>query len=91
MALHHALTGLRHRVLLEDRIKPAIEQAARTGKRVVACFIDLPHFKHIHDAGGPKSGDAMSQAIGPMFKNGLREGDLFARWGVTNSLPCRLA
>lgn len=81
MALHDALTGLPNRVLLEDRIQQAIQQAARNGNRVGVCFIDLDHFKNINDAYGHKAGDALLLALAQLLKGCLRDGDTLARWG----------
>lgn len=81
MALHDALTGLPNRVLLEDRIQQAIQQAMRTGRHVGICFIDLDHFKNINDAYGHKAGDAYLLALAQLLKSCLREGDTLARWG----------
>ena len=81
MALHDALTSLPNRVLLEDRIKQAIQQATRTGNRVGVCFIDLDHFKNINDAYGHKAGDALLLSLSQILKGGLRDGDTLARWG----------
>ena len=81
MALHDALTSLPNRVLLEDRIKQAIQQASRTGNRVGVCFIDLDHFKNINDAYGHKAGDALLLALSQILKVCLRDGDTLARWG----------
>ncbi len=81
MALHDALTSLPNRVLLEDRIQQAIQQAARTGNRVGVCFIDLDHFKNINDAYGHKAGDALLLSLSQLLKSCLRDGDTLARWG----------
>jgi diguanylate cyclase (GGDEF)-like protein len=81
MALHDALTGLPNRVLLEDRIQQAIQQAARNGNRVGVCFIDLDHFKNINDAYGHKAGDALLIMLAQLLKGCLRDGDTLARWG----------
>ncbi len=81
MALHDALTSLPNRVLLEDRIKQAIQQASRTGNRVGVCFIDLDHFKNINDAYGHKAGDALLLSLSQLLKDCLRDGDTLARWG----------
>ena len=81
MALHDALTGLPNRVLLEDRIRQAIQQASRSGGRIAVCFIDLDHFKDINDAYGHKTGDELLRAIVHTLRSCLREGDTLARWG----------
>jgi diguanylate cyclase (GGDEF)-like protein len=81
MALHDALTNLPNRVLLEDRIKQAIQQAARIGNRVGVCFVDIDHFKDINDAYGHKVGDALLLLLAQQLKSCLRDGDTLARWG----------
>lgn len=81
MALHDALTSLPNRVLLEDRIRQAIQQASRTGAHVAVSFIDLDHFKDVNDAYGHKTGDALLLALSQSLKGCLREGDTLARWG----------
>lgn len=81
MALHDALTGLPNRVLLEDRLKQAVQQAGRAGQHVGVCFIDLDHFKNINDAYGHKTGDAYLLALAQVLRGSLREVDTLARWG----------
>ncbi|HEX5806028.1 MAG TPA: EAL domain-containing protein [Macromonas sp.] len=81
MALHDALTGLPNRVLLEDRLKQAVQHALRESKHVGVCFIDLDHFKNINDAYGHKTGDAFLLSLTQVLKGCLREGDTLARWG----------
>jgi diguanylate cyclase (GGDEF)-like protein/PAS domain S-box-containing protein len=81
MALHDALTNLPNRVLLEDRIKQAIQLASRNGCRVAICFIDLDHFKNINDTYGHKLGDALLLMLAKVLKTSLRDGDTLARWG----------
>lgn len=81
MATHDVLTGLPNRVLLEDRVRQAIQRAVRSGERVGVCFIDLDHFKNINDAYGHKQGDLLLQSIAGVLRGCLREGDTLARWG----------
>lgn len=81
MALHDALTNLPNRVLLEDRIKQAIQIATRSGDRVAICFIDLDHFKNINDTYGHKLGDALLLILSRVLKENLRDVDTLARWG----------
>lgn len=81
MALHDALTSLPNRVLLEDRIQQAIQQASRTGASVAVSFIDLDHFKDVNDAYGHKTGDALLVTLAHLLKTSLRDGDTLARWG----------
>jgi len=81
MALHDSLTGLPNRVLLEDRVKVAMSQAARTLQKVGVCFIDLDHFKTVNDTLGHSAGDKLLLAFSERLRRQLREGDTVARWG----------
>ena len=81
MALHDALTGLPNRILLDDRISQAIQQANRGDSRVAVCFIDLDHFKDVNDAYGHKVGDELLLGIVRRLRACLREGDTLSRWG----------
>jgi diguanylate cyclase (GGDEF)-like protein len=81
MALHDALTGLPNRILLDDRISQAIQQASRGDSRVAICFIDLDHFKDVNDAFGHKVGDELLLGIVRRLRACLREGDTLSRWG----------
>ena len=81
MAMHDALTNLPNRILLEDRIKKAIQMAERHQQHVAVCFIDLDHFKNINDAYGHKAGDALLKTLAGKLDDSLRVGDTLARWG----------
>ena len=81
MAMHDALTNLPNRILLEDRIKKAIQLAERHQQHVAVCFIDLDHFKNINDAYGHKAGDALLKTLAGKLDDSLRVGDTLARWG----------
>lgn len=81
MAMHDSLTNLPNRVLLEDRIRKAIQLATRNQHKVAVCFIDLDHFKNINDAYGHKAGDHLLQTLARALEASLREGDTLARWG----------
>jgi diguanylate cyclase (GGDEF)-like protein/PAS domain S-box-containing protein len=81
MALHDALTSLPNRILLEDRIKIALRLAARAGRMVGVCFIDLDHFKVVNDSLGHKAGDRLLIAFADRLRAELRIGDTLARWG----------
>ena len=81
MALHDALTGLPNRVLLEDRLKVALQTARRSAHKVALGFIDLDHFKEVNDSLGHKTGDQVLVALSERLRRHLRAGDTLARWG----------
>ena len=81
MALHDALTGIANRILLEDRLKQAIQMADRHQRQLAILFFDLDHFKQINDSLGHKVGDQLLIAVTARIEEIIRAGDTLARWG----------
>ena len=81
LANHDQLTSLPNRNLLLEHLNMAVAQAARTGERVAALFIDLDRFKNVNDTLGHHFGDALLQQVAQRFRSCLRESDLVARLG----------
>jgi diguanylate cyclase (GGDEF)-like protein/PAS domain S-box-containing protein len=81
MANHDALTGLPNRILLQDRLAHAIQQAQRTQRMVGVMFIDLDRFKHVNDSLGHEAGDQLIIEIARRLADTLRESDTVARQG----------
>lgn len=44
-------------------------------------MIDLDHFKHLNDTAGHAAGEAALRRYAGLFRTGLRDGDVAARWG----------
>jgi len=80
-ALHDALTGLPNRVLFQQHLVGAIEDAEARNGSVAVMLMDLDHFKEINDTLGHHFGDALLKEIGPRLSTVLREHDLMARLG----------
>ena len=80
-AQYDNLTGLPNRILLQDRLKLAIEHADRTNNQVWVAFIDLDRFKTINDSMGHAVGDALLTEIGARLEKEVRETDTVARFG----------
>jgi len=81
MAHHDVLTNLPNRLLLDARLKHAIERARRTKNQVAVIFLDLDHFKHINDSLGHHVGDQLLQKVGAALQGCVREDDTVARLG----------
>ena len=81
IAFHDVLTGLPNRLLLADRMRQATLGAARSGKRVAVCYLDLDGFKAVNDKYGHDSGDELLGEISQRIETHLRAEDTAARVG----------
>ncbi len=81
LANYDTLTGLPNRHLFQDRLKHAIQQAERSGKKVALLFLDLDHFKAVNDALGHPIGDQLLVQATDRIKHSIRESDTAARLG----------
>jgi diguanylate cyclase (GGDEF)-like protein len=80
-AMHDSLTGLPNRILLNDRLSVAIENAKRTHRSLSLIMIDLNRFKEINDTLGHHIGDHLLVQVGHRLSNLLRGSDTVARLG----------
>jgi diguanylate cyclase (GGDEF)-like protein len=71
------LTGLTNRRRLEVEIRELL----RTRTLFALAVADLDKFKEINDTYGHEAGDRVLRFFSQIAGAGLREGDLFARWG----------
>jgi len=81
IAHHDSLTDLPNRVLLNNRLEQAIQNATRHKTFLSVYFIDLDNFKVINDSLGHAIGDKVLQDVTVRLKNILRINDTLARWG----------
>ena len=81
MAHNDALTGLPNRLVLEQRLSVALEQARACDGRVTLIFIDLNGFKTINDQHGHAVGDRVLAVIAARLKQLSRAADTVARIG----------
>ncbi len=80
-AQYDHLTGLPNRILLQDRLKLAIEHSDYTGKAMWVVFIDLDRFKVVNDSMGHTVGDQLLKEIGNRLLAETRDSDTVARFG----------
>ena len=81
LALHDALTKLPNRVLLEDRLDRAAQDADREQGRFAVMFMDLDGFKAINDAYGHHVGDSLLVDVAERIRANVRTRDTIARVG----------
>jgi diguanylate cyclase (GGDEF)-like protein len=81
MALHDTLTGLATRLLLQDRLKIAVEAARRHQTALAFLIVDLDRFKDINDSFGHPAGDEVLRVSANRLLLAVRIGDTVARIG----------
>ncbi len=81
LAHYDMLTALPNRVLLQDRLRHALDRSQRNQTRVALLFIDLDRFKYVNDSLGHAIGDRLLQVVALRFNSTVREQDTVARVG----------
>jgi diguanylate cyclase (GGDEF)-like protein/PAS domain S-box-containing protein len=81
LAYHDLLTGAANRVLFEQQLKLALENARQTETMVAVMFIDLDGFKLVNDTMGHDAGDRLLIAAAQRLMSCLGEEDLVGRMG----------
>lgn len=80
-AQYDNLTGLPNRILLQDRLRQAIEHSGRTGNPMWVAFLDLDRFKFVNDSLGHEAGDNLLIEISKRLQQTIRDTDTLARFG----------
>lgn len=76
-----ALTGLRNREVLWDRLTHGIALARRRGDRLAVYFLDIDGFKHVNDEFGHAVGDLLLQRVAQVLAATVRDSDTVCRLG----------
>ncbi len=75
------LTRLHNRAVFTERLKQAVDRAARQGSLTAVLLIDLDGFKAVNDSQGHAVGDAVLVTVARRLKASVRGGDLVSRFG----------
>jgi diguanylate cyclase (GGDEF)-like protein/PAS domain S-box-containing protein len=81
MATRDHLTGLPNRILFQDRVSCAIENAKRNSVECSVLFLELHDFKQVSDTFGLEAGDAVLGEVGRRLSESLRASDTVSRVG----------
>jgi two-component system cell cycle response regulator len=76
-----ALTGLRNRAHMDERLAAEVSGCARTGNPLSLIMIDLDHFKKLNDTFGHPFGDLVLQRVGDFLARSIRPCDVACRYG----------
>lgn len=80
-AHHDPVTLIPNRRRFDDRLRQAIDDAARQGSSCVCVVLDLDGFKMVNDRLGHSAGDGVLRAIATRGVGAIRPSDTFARIG----------
>jgi diguanylate cyclase (GGDEF)-like protein len=81
LAHYDHLTGLPNRLLFNDRLQQACQNAARIDKLLALIFVDLDRFKYINDSMGHSFGDRLLSITADRLSASVRQTDTVARLG----------
>jgi diguanylate cyclase (GGDEF)-like protein/PAS domain S-box-containing protein len=76
-----SVTGLAPRRFGELHLNTLMRAVAEQATTLGVLYIDADHFKNVNDTFGHKTGDEVLRMVAQSLANGLRRGDIPARWG----------
>lgn len=75
------LTGTANRRGLMQQLEDLHARAHQGGRGYAVMMVDIDHFKAINDQHGHAEGDSVLIRVAQNLRDGLRAGDVVARWG----------
>ena len=81
LARYDTLTGLPNRMLINETLARAMEDAERTGRRCAFMMIDLDRFKAVNDTLGHPVGDRLLSRVAERLRALMTEHELCGRLG----------
>lgn len=81
LASHDELTRTLNRRALMARLEEQRSRAERFGEPFCVALLDLDHFKAVNDTHGHAAGDSVLRAFAGLAQAGLRDSDVFGRYG----------
>ena len=81
MAYHDSLTALPNRLLFNERLTGALQQAKGTDQRLAIMFLDLDRFKLVNDTLGHGMGDKLLIGVASRIISCIGPDDVVARMG----------
>ncbi len=81
LARTDTLTGLLNRRGFDEFSSPLLPRARRSKQAVSVILCDVDHFRRINDQYGHNAGDHVLKALARFLSEGLRDGDVFGRFG----------
>jgi diguanylate cyclase (GGDEF)-like protein len=81
MTITDALTGLRNRRFLLQRIDEDVSLALRQGTDLLFFLVDIDRFKQVNDELGHAAGDRVLAQMRERLENVFRSSDYVLRWG----------
>jgi diguanylate cyclase (GGDEF)-like protein len=81
LATRDMLTGLLNRRAMVEMLVRQPPRAQRGDGLMALAILDIDHFKRVNDSCGHGVGDVVLHRFARVLGQGIRKGDLLARWG----------